>query len=158
MPFTVNYRGLQVECETIEDLNRLAEQQEASRAKDARKARRLARSQAGTGAEWSPVIGEQSISGLIHELKDNQKQLLSEISEAEKTDIQLRAVLHLANNKALAGVLAGISKAAKRLGLQDAPIIESKMSRSGNGDREYRYSIRPEAAEEVQKALLNGHA
>ena len=89
MPFTVNYRGLQVECETIEDLNRLAEQQEASRAKDARKARRLAKSQGQGQPQLSRPLFEpdKSIRGLVHELKDNQRTLLTEISRAERTDV-----------------------------------------------------------------------
>lgn len=160
MPFTVNYRGLHVECETINDLNRLAEELEATKAKDARKARRLAKSQAqplSQASKPSLFEPEKSIRGLVHQLKENQRQLLSEISKTERSDAELRQLLNLNGNKALAGVLSGISKAAKRIGLEDVP-IESKMSRSGSGEREYRYSIRPDAAEEVQKALLNGHA
>jgi glutamyl-tRNA reductase len=154
MSFTVTYRGLQVECKTIEDLNRLAEESESIRAKDARKARRIAKAQAARPSLFEP---DKSIRGLVKELKDQQRTLLTEISKAEKSDAELRALLRLPGNKALAGVFSGISKAAKRLGLESVP-IERKMTRSGSGEREYRYSIHPEVAEEVQKVLLNGHA
>ena len=157
MPFTVNYRGLPVQCETIEDLNRLAEQLEINRAKEARKTRRVGQPQGQTTPLFTTSsASEKSVYGLVCGLKDQQRMLLSEINTSARSDSELRALLHLANNKALAGVLSGISKAAKRLGTQ-VP-IEKQMSRSSSGDREYRYSISPDVAEEVQRALLNGHA
>jgi hypothetical protein len=130
---------------------------EISRAKEARKTRRAARAQSQPISLFSTSQNpDKSVYGLVSQLKSQQRMLLSEISKAARSDGDLRALLHLENNKALAGVLSGISKAAKRLGTQ-VP-IDKQMSRSSSGDREYRYSIRPDAIEEVQRALLNGHA
>jgi len=154
MPFKITYRGLQVECDTIDEINRLAEELESTKAREARKARRATKNQPINTTLFQQ---EESIRTLVHELKTNQRKLLAEVSKAEKSDTELREILELENNKALAGVLSGISKLAKRLGMEHAP-IDARMTRSRSGGREYRYSIRPEALEEVQKALLNGHA
>jgi hypothetical protein len=156
MAFIVKYRGLDVQCESISDINELADQVEVTRTKEDRRAKREA-TRVPVGRSTAPLFADRSIRGVIQELKSPQRKLISAIAESERTDSELRDLLGLDGNKALAGVLSSISKASKRLGL-DHVFIEKQESRAGNGEREYRYSIRPESLEEVQRALLNGHA
>lgn len=156
MAFVVNYRGMPVQVDSIEELDQLAEKMESQRERDMRKAKRAARPAAPRNNLFD-LGPEKSIRGLVRELRDNGRAVLSALSERSHTDTELRALLNLGdNNKALAGALAGISKAAAKIGV-DLP-LEKKISRTGNGQREYTYSLSSAAIEEVQKALLNGPA
>ena len=70
-------------------------------------------------------------------------------------DTDLRAALRLDNNKALAGILAGISKRAKSAGIDGRSLLTKSQSRNGSGERQYAYRIVPEASEEVRSGLEN---
>ena len=60
--------------------------------------------------------------------------------------------LNLSGNKALAGILSGISKRAKTAGIETEIIVKS-MQRNGSGERHYRYGINAGARDEVAKGL-----
>jgi len=158
MPFTVNYRGLSVQVESVEELDQLAERTETQRERESRRAKRVARSQTSRGPLFVDIAPEKSIRGLVKELQDNQKTILAALCNTNQSDTDLRRLLNLgSNNKALAGALSSITKAANKVGVESP--IQKKSSRSGNGEREYVYSLIPGAIEEVQRALsANGHA
>jgi hypothetical protein len=157
MPFTVSYRGMAVQVDSVEELDQLAQQTESQREREARRMKRAARPPVTRNTLFD-TAPEKSIRGLVRELRDNQKLILAALCNSEQSDADLRKLLNFGdNNKALAGALAGVSKAAKRVGIE-AP-IQKKMSRSGNGAREYIYSLVPSVTEEVHKAMsVNGHA
>lgn len=157
MAFTVQYRGLPVQVDSIKELDQLAEQLETQRDRETRRAKRAVRSQTPRGAQFD-TTPDKSVRGLVRELQANQRIILAALVGGDQSDADLRRLLNLGtNNKALAGALSSISKAAKRIGV-DSP-IDKKNSRSGNGKREYIYSLIPAAVEEVQRALsANGHA
>ena len=70
-------------------------------------------------------------------------------------DTNLRAALRLDSNKALAGILAGISKRAKSAGIAGGSLLTKSQSRNGSGERHYAYRIVPEVSEEVRSGLGN---
>lgn len=154
MAFVTRYRGLEVQCETIEDLNALADQMQLSKSVS-RTSRHGQRTPPSETSRPSLLPTEDPMRQLIPELSPQQLRLLSEIAKDQKSDSELRHALALSNNKALAGILAGISKAAKRIGLQTP--IEKSVTRSTTGEREYTYTLESGVIEEVKQAL-NSHA
>ena len=139
MAYRVLYKGLEVVCETPEDVDALAES--STRGQGRRKE--------------SQQKQHRSIKRLVRGLGDKQRSLLTRLAESDKPvlDSELRSILGLEDNKALAGVLASISKLAKGAGLDRGSIINKTMTRNGSGDRHYAYSIAPEACEEVVAGL-----
>ena len=95
----------------------------------------------------------EPIPAFVGSLNKAQKLALSEITlNGPRTDAELRSTLKLDGNKALAGILAGITKGAKRKGVKQE-VVSKEMTRIGNGLRGYKYSLNPEVAIEIVKAL-----
>jgi len=146
MGFKVNYRGLEVTCETPEDVDALAERVRLVRAhRDA-----IERSPRYPLFD-NPKHGSAKI--LMKELSEQPRKLLKLLIERGKlTDAEIRELLGLQNNKALAGVMTGISKRAKKAGINKA-IVEKAFKRNGTGERLYQYSIGSQFVDEVRSGL-----
>ncbi len=96
----------------------------------------------------------KQICKLVRSLKDGQRQLIRLLADSVEpvTDETLRVELKLDDNKALAGVLSGISKRTKAAGLE--PIIVKTSHRNGSGERQYEYRIAPSLLNEVKAGLV----
>jgi hypothetical protein len=141
MAFRVIYKGLEVICETLEDVDALADSSSASGSNRSRR---------------EPKRQHRSIRRLVQELGEKQHLLLTLlVAEPDKPspDNELRESLELGDNKALAGILSSISKRAKSAGLDTRNIMTKKATRNGSGERHYAYSIVPEAIAEVKAGL-----
>ena len=142
MSYRVRYKGLDVICENVADIDALA----ASSSTDSSRVKRIQKRE------------HRSVRRLIRELNENQRKLLEMLlasGEKPVIDTDLRAALRLDNNKALAGILAGISKRAKSAGIDGGSLLTKSQSRNGSGERHYAYRIVPEASEEVRSGLGN---
>lgn len=146
MGFKVNYRGLEVTCETPDDVDALAERMRLGRAqKEA--IQRFPRYPLFD----NPKHGSAKL--LMKDLAEQPKNLLKLLIERGKlTDVEIRELLNLQNNKALAGVMTGISKRAKKAGI-NKPIVEKFFKRNGTGERLYQYSIGSQFVEDVKSGL-----
>jgi hypothetical protein len=146
MGFKVNYRGLEVTCETPEDVDALA-----SLARIGKACKQAVRGFPKPSLFDNPKHGSARI--LVRELAEQPRNLLRLLAEKGKmTDAEIRELLGLQNNKALAGVLTGISKRAKKAGINKA-IVEKVSKRNGTGERRYLYSIGSQFLEEVRNGL-----
>src|ERR1051325_6839704 len=110
MPYTVKYKGVEIECSTIEDAVQLAE--------------RLSGSEGTTPARRNNSGPSESLEisryrEFVGYLNGNQKRFLAMLVENPhgKTDRSIRQELSLADNMALGGVLSGLGKFARNLGL-----------------------------------------
>ena len=145
MAFVVKYRGLDVSVETLDQLDQLADRVSPNGSE--RKAR-----QPRKVTTVEPVQGRTSVRKMVIGLVGKQRRMLSTLAEGKQTDAELRQKLNLESNKALAGVLSGISKAMKRDGLL-VRIIDKTAFRSSGGERKYTYALNPTVKEEVREAL-----
>ena len=144
MGYKVSYRGLEVVCETSQDVDALADRADGFSPKG-----RKRRSAAGTSNRK-----HRSVKKLMPELGQPQQELIKALFAASQplSDAELRESLSLRDNKVLAGILASISKRAKHAGIE-MQIISKTHLRNGTGERHYRYSISSEVLEEVRVGL-----
>jgi len=145
MAYRVRYRGLEVICETLQDVDALADRQEKRSESVKPIIQRFPR---------LPLENRQhgSVRLLMGEIGTQQKALLEELVKHQNlTDSDARRLLSLRNNKALAGILTGISRRAGAAGIT-GKILKKAETRNGTG-RHYAYSIAPEFVEEVKAGL-----
>ena len=144
MNLTVNYKGLEVRCESLEDLDVLAAHAEAQSVS----VRGVSEQRDSAGRRLLMAVN-----------RGQEVRLLAEVSTGPRTDAELCQRLGLRTesndrvraNKALAGSLAAVSRAAKRIGL-GKPLNQS-IGRMDSGDRKYVYSMSPKLAAEIRDAL-----
>ncbi|MBI3894945.1 MAG: hypothetical protein HY313_03350 [Acidobacteria bacterium] len=147
MAFRVRYRGLEVICETLQDVDALADRLE-KRSESATKPtiQRFPR---------LPLENRQHGSArlLMGEIGKRQRAFLEElVKHGSLTDNDARQLLSLRDNKALAGILTGISRRSGASGIV-GKIVKKYGTRNGTGERHYTYSIVPEFIEEVKAGL-----
>ena len=137
MGYKVMYKGLEVICETPQDVDALAERNDGAAPKGRRSNRK-----------------HKSVRKLMREIGQPQRELITTLVTAPEplSDKTLRESLSLDNNKRLAGVLAGISKRAKNAGIEVA-IVSKTHFRNGTAERHYRYEISSDVLEEVKAGL-----
>lgn len=151
MAFMVKYRGLDVTVESLDQLDQLADRV-APNSSGGRKTNASVDSQSSNTHERHEGR-DQALRKMIAGIVGNQRKFLVLLAtEGKKTDAQFRESLGLDSNKALAGVLTGITKASKRAGLQGR-LIDRTSFRSSGGEREYTYSLNPAFKDEVQESL-----
>jgi hypothetical protein len=134
------YKGLEVICETAQDLDALASGTSSN----------------GHGRTRKPRTQHKNVKRLVREVGEKQQLLLSLLLKARPssvTDQQLREGLGLESNKGLAGVFSGLSKQAKGVGIAPDSLILKSASRNGSGDRTYQYALTDEIAAEVEEGL-----
>jgi hypothetical protein len=152
MAFVVKYRGLDVSIDSLDQLDQLADRLSSNGAKRSGPGPNQAHGSAPNQSA-NPDQEHAAIRKMMLELSDKQRLLLIELGMNDKrTDKMLRETLDLESNKALAGVLAGISKALKRHGIRTAVIMKASF-RSSGGDREYTYSLNPAVQEDFEEVF-----
>jgi hypothetical protein len=130
MAYKVTFRGLEVSCNSAEDVLALA----------------ALASTDGTSGRMAQGRSQQTIRSLVESLPEDQKQLvhlLNKVWPDPTTDGKLRAEMQLTGNKKLAGILSGISKMAKRAGIN--PIVKHQSLRGRAGERVHRYWLEGDA-------------
>jgi hypothetical protein len=105
MPYRIPFGSTFIECDTPEEAMRLA------LAGDTEKGEFLPEVPLGS---WTDVL----LDTFLHRLGADQKKILSIlVSQHRATADELRTVLGVSSNQALAGVISGISKQAAALGI-----------------------------------------
>jgi hypothetical protein len=130
MAYKVMFRGLEVSCNSAEDVLALA----------------ALASTDGNSVRMPQGRSQQTIQSLVESLPEDQKQLihlLNKVWPDPATDRKLRDEMELSGNKKLAGILAGISKMAKRAGIN--PIVKHQSLRGRTGERLHRYWLEGDA-------------
>jgi hypothetical protein len=105
---------------------------------------------AGTSEESS--IASETVSGRLRRCyaslrSDGQRSVIRALASAPDglTDNELRAVVEVKNNVALAGLMAGISRHAKKAGLKLEQVLVKQVLREG--DAKYRFRLTPDMLE-----------
>lgn len=132
MPFTVKYKGVEIECPNIEDAVELAD--------------RLAAGSNGTANQSARSGGTDNLEisryrEFVGYLNNNQKRFLGMLVENPhgKTDNSIRQELRLNDNMALGGVLSGLGKFARKVGINTESIWTSTRKKVGDEDvKEFR--------------------
>jgi len=140
MSFKVTYKGLVVECNSIEDVDALASQN------------------LGPGVQTgsSTFSNDAKIGLLWNGLDEPYRKMLRSLGSQKEgsTDGELRHLLGFENNHQLAGVMAGLSKLIKRHGFSKKEVIKRQKNTDGNGKRIYRYSLNENFKERLIEAKL----
>ena len=140
MAYKIKYSGYDVECETVEDLRALLNQNGAKPPTPA---------QGVPGTEQDKTV----VTGLVAKLRDEQRELLRVIAtKGIITRQDLRQAVGVSDPHDFAGLLIGISKSAAGAGI-DSPIKKITERVNGRGPRIYKYKIRDDVKAEVKAAL-----
>jgi hypothetical protein len=129
MAYLVTYRGLQITCNTLVDIDRLADRLEGQR----------------------PNGSARSISGAVSHMPKGSKQILKILAEKEDP-ISRTELAKLAGYKPdqLSGPITGISKWLKDSGFKLQHVLDSTPA---NGHGERHYALVGDAIEEVRAGL-----
>jgi hypothetical protein len=134
MPYTVKYKGVEIECSSKEEAVELAVMlsgDESSRGKSH-----------SAGSDNLEISRYREFVGYLN---SNQKRFLTMLVENPhgKTDRSIRQDLGLNDNMALGGVLSGLGKFAKNLGINVDSIWTSTKKKVGD-DKVKEFRITPE--------------
>ena len=144
MAYKTIYQGHEVICDTIQDLDALISANPIS---------------SGSGRKKAEKRTPRNAKGWARSLANEQKELLKALVSShpsELSDTQIREQLRLENNRKIAGLMGGLSKAAKRSSLPFDSLIHKEAKRNGNGERHYCYGIVPTAIAEIKQGLGMG--
>jgi hypothetical protein len=133
MSYKLQFRGQEVACDSPEEVVAL-----------------VSLDSANVTPREQAKGGQRTIRSVVESLPAEQKQAVNLLDKAwpeSTTDGKLRDEMQLSGNKKLAGILAGISKAAKKARIN--PIIKHESFRGGTGDRVHKYWLE----EDVHAAL-----
>ncbi len=147
MGFKVIYKGLEVICDTFEDLDVLADKIKAHK-----------------GHSKPPVEnntptlfsnGKGTYSDFVKALSVKPLSVMQILTRADRpmTDTELRTALNLESNMQLAGYMSSITKAAQKTNFAVDDVIKKEVLSSIPGDRAYKYSIPVDASEKIKEAL-----
>ncbi|GEM_PF-3160006 len=136
MPYKVTFRGVAIECSTPAEAVAIAKQL-AGVANDGAELV----IQEGSSSETDGRLTKSRYKEFVGYLDSGKKQLLQLLIENPhgKTDESLRKALGLDDNKALGGMMSGLSKLARKTGLSIDDILSSRWVKVGDEDmKEYR--------------------
>lgn len=135
MPYTVKYKGVEIECASIEDAVQLAERLSGGDVS----------ARPGGHSSGSESLEVSRYREFVGYLNSNQKKFLSMLVENPhgKTDRSIRQELGLDDNMALGGVLSGLGKFARNLGISVDSIWTSTRKKVGD-DKVKEFRITPE--------------
>jgi hypothetical protein len=139
MPYRVNYRGLDVVADSLDEVDALADRLEARGR--------------GRGVKSSAQVSPPTtIAEVVLSATTDQRKILKHLAEVgEASDEILRTVVGATDNKQLAGMTAGLSKRLIAAGL-DVQLVRNE-HRFENGQRVYKYWVPTEVIEDVKKGL-----
>ena len=134
MAFKVKYHGVEIECDTVDDAIAIAGRLSGNGASSP------VRDTGTIGTASRELVGTR-FKELFSNLRDTQKKFLQAIAEHAhgKNDRVLRQTFSLEDNKALGGLVAGISKIAIKSGIRTESLFSVETSGIGEDRRkEYR--------------------
>src|SRR5687767_4277604 len=148
MSFRVLYRNLEIVCETIEDIDKLADGLEQRNG--AKNAPVTVSMPSENTTQKPPVTNQQSEKGFVKEgqiaafLKNlTQKPLgiLNALANAPNglSDSELREAVGIESKVVLAGTMSAIAKLAKKDGISYQDIVTKTITDNKHGDRKYHY-------------------
>jgi hypothetical protein len=144
MAYRTTYKGQEVICDTIQELDALLGTDTTSSSSGRKKTeKRTPRTAKG----WAKAVAPE------------QRDFLKALACAHPnslSDVQIKEKLGLdssSGNRKIAGLMGGLNKAAKKSGLQFADLISKENTRNGNGERHYSYGIVPTVIAEVKQGL-----
>src|SRR5271170_6483091 len=132
MGFKVSYKGTEIHCETAEEavlLVRLLGEKNGHPVP------------ASAGKRGDPNMEVGRYRALVGLLNSDQRKFLKALVDNPypQTDASLRQEIGIEGNKALGGMLSGISKSAKKLGIEIDTVWTSERKKIGDGlMREFR--------------------
>jgi hypothetical protein len=125
--YEIEYKGKRIRCRTLEDAQRALAAFEGS-------------SMTKADGPWSPEEFEQ-FTGRIHYPQRLLLAKLLEYGTARLEDWKLRDLLDLADNKALAGTLSGVSKVALMFGIDPRRVYtQTTVYKNSKPQRTYQIS------------------
>ena len=156
MPFRVNYKGLEVEVDSIDDLDALAARingNSTRRAAGPPRTDKTERPVQPTIDADSPI--ENRLKAFVAALNENARRVYKDIAQYAQpiNDVDLRERLKINSNNELAGYLAGITRAAKKAAL-DPDVVLTKVTRDNRPKhRAYQYSIPAGILDDVRRIM-----
>jgi hypothetical protein len=143
MPYKMWFRGQEVTCDSPEEVAALVNLESA----------------VGASGREHARGGQKTIRSVLESLSAEQQfavNLLNKAFPEFTTDAQFREEMHLpgnklSGNKKLAGVLAGISKAAKKANIN--PIVKHETVRGSAGDRIHKYWLEQDVRTALSKEV-----
>jgi hypothetical protein len=153
MSFKVKYRGLEIVCDTIQDIDALADNLETISTSKPKVLSKGVKSETPVGN--ATVKYDSALTNFVSRLKDRQRTVIRVLLDNPQgvSDKILREKVGAKNNEALAGVTSVMSRAAKATGLNYEEIVKKTVVSSVPGNRAYDYQISESAREELQSAL-----
>jgi hypothetical protein len=148
MGYRVNYRGLEVACDSFADLDALAEHLAGSKASPTKSS--------GNGSVQPAEQKPATLKEFVQTLSLNPKNLLRALVKAEShkmRDIDLCHALGLKNTQALSGVISTLHRTAGRAGLKVENFFEKQVDSSDPKNKIIEFSIRPSALEQVREGV-----
>ncbi len=149
MPFLVKYgNDVEIEAATAVDLETILAVIDKRRA-------------GVTAPATAPGSVAERMAQLIEGLSDQHISLFNALTGTPGglDDDSLQQKLGLPSRRNIGGLLMGITKRARSLGLNmDKQVITKRVERSAAGDRSYVYRLRPEAQQALYDAGLPNEA
>jgi len=136
MPYTVKYKGLDVQCDSIEEIDQLASS--------------LSGRNGSSGVSAASGTTADRLTAFVKALRPRHRQVLLAIAKST-TPVSADKLVELAGVEQgeIRGVMGGLTRIAKNNGLEK--LIVRDFRRNGTGKRHYEYSIDGEIVEEVRK-------
>lgn len=148
--FKVWVNGVAIECETVEAAVELARYAGVDGAPAIRSTTAPVPDGGGGGAmsRWT----EKRVTDFLSQIKTTQRKLVDALLETDdaRTDEQLCKLLNLTDNRALAGVFAGLYKNAKKVGANPKEVYRRHSVTIGDR-RQFEYTLTPTFREAVRK-------
>jgi hypothetical protein len=140
MAYRIIFNGREVVCDTPQEVAALTGYKELKPSKD--------------GFYRFPRK-KSHLMAAIESLSEAPQTVIKELLKGERSDTQLRELLKADNNKAVAGILSGISKVLIRHEIDPRSVLKTDIRREGgNGERSYSYSLNPDKHEEISLAIF----
>ncbi len=108
---------------------------------------------ANGGSGTAMLTLEQRLDQFWQRINDRQRKFLIILSQAggPLTDADIRTALEISTNAELAGTSSGITKNARRVGLNADHILRRNDKQSDDGKRIYMYDLTPDARALIER-------
>jgi hypothetical protein len=147
MSYLVHYRNIEVTCDTLDEVDALAERADRAR-KSPVDLQFRARTPETNGQ--TPTV-QQLVAGFKARPKKALKAIVS--SGGHITDTELCRILKAKNNMALAGILSPVYRQARDQGIQPDTFLQRQSHVNEQNEKITEYIIPPDALEKVREGL-----
>lgn len=143
MSFKVNYKGLEVICDSVEDLDLLADKLNTNEQANKFKPVKSSNKNINASPNLFDSGSNNSIESFVKRLNPKPLGVIRALVEANRplTDTELRDALNLESNMQLAGYMSAITKASKKEGFGIDDILFKEILNDTPGKRAYSYVI-----------------